>query len=193
MIRGRRESKVSGMERLLSGSDQEYCSIPPRRPAKRSGAVVYLNISIRGKREKKVFWEKVRKIWSKKLIVTKNVGIEVNENGKTGRGGKAWIARGEVGVCTGRGRNCTGASWNRTRDLGGLWTVFSTEKALYGCFSGKSARKWVSCGEVGGGFCTMARNGRFFGREFRRGFVQTVPVSLRSSALFCGRPSLSAA
>ena len=48
-----------------------------------------------------MFWEKVRKIWSKKLIVTKNVGIEVNENGKNGRGGKAGIARGEVGVCTG--------------------------------------------------------------------------------------------
>ena len=86
MIRGRRESKVSGMERLLSGSDQEYCSIPPRRPAKRSGAVVYLNISIRGKREKKVFFEKVRRFGNKKLIVTKNVGIEVNENGKN-RGG----------------------------------------------------------------------------------------------------------
>ena len=42
-------------KRLLSGSGQEYCSIPPRRPAKRSGAVIYLNISIRGKREKKVF------------------------------------------------------------------------------------------------------------------------------------------
>ena len=74
-------------KRLLSGSGQEYCSIPPRRPAKRSGAVIYLNISIRGKREKKMYWEKVRKIWSKKLIVTKNLGIEVNENGKNGRGG----------------------------------------------------------------------------------------------------------
>ena len=77
-----------------------------------------------------MFWEKVRKIWSKKLIVTKNVGIEVNENGKNGRGGKAGIARGEVGVCTGGGRNCTGAGWNRTRDLGGLWTVFSTARAF---------------------------------------------------------------
>lgn len=137
--------------------------------------------------------EKVGKIGSKKLIVPKNVGIEVNENGKNGRGGKAWIARGEVGVCTGRGRNCTGGSWNRTRDLGGLWTVFSTERAFCGCFSGKSARKWVPCGEVGVGFCTTARNGRFFGGEFRRGFVQIFLVSLRLSALFCGRYSLSAA
>ena len=144
-------------------------------------------------RGEKVGWEKVGKIVSKKLIIPKNVGIEVNENRKNGRGGKAWIARGEVGVCTGGGRNCTWASWNRTRDFGGLWTVFSTERAFCGCFSGKSARKEVPCGEVGGGFCTMARNGRFFRREFRRGFVQTVPVSLRPSALFCGRSSLSAA
>ena len=124
MIRGRRESKVSGMERLLSGSDQEYCSIPPRRPAKRSGAVVYLNISIRGKREKKVGWEKVRKIGNKKLIVPKNVSIEVNENGKNGRGGTAGIARGEVGVCTGRSRRCTDEGRKRTEDLGRLWRVF---------------------------------------------------------------------
>ena len=130
MIRGRRESKVSGMERLLSGSDQEYCSIPPRRPAKRSGAVVYLNISIRGKREKKVGWEKVRKIGNKKLIVSKNVSIEVNESGKNGRGGKAGTARGEVVVCTGRSRRCTGGSWNRTGRIGGLWTVFSTVRAF---------------------------------------------------------------
>ena len=117
-------------KRLLSGSGQEYCSIPPRRPAKRSGAVVYLSISIRGKRGEKVGWEKVGKIGSKKLIVHKNVGIEVNENGKNGRGGKKEIARGQVGVCTGRGRNCTGASWNRTGKLGGLWTIFSTERAF---------------------------------------------------------------
>ena len=140
-----------------------------------------------------MFLEKVRRIWNKKLIDPQNVGIEVNENGKNGRGGKARIARGQVGVCTGGGRNCTGASWNRTRDFGGLWMVFSTEVVFCGGFSGKSARKWVPCGEVGVGFCTMARNGRFFGREFRRGFVQTVPVSLRPSALFCGRSSLSAA
>ena len=101
-------------KRLLSGSGQEYCSIPPRRPAKRSGAVVYLNISIRGKRGEKAGLEKVRKIGSKKFIVPQNVGIEVNENGKNGRGGKAGIARGEVGVCTGRSRRCTGGSWNRT-------------------------------------------------------------------------------
>ena len=138
-------------------------------------------------------WEKVRKIWNKKLIVLKNVSIEVNENGKNGRGGKARSARGQVGNCTGRSRRCTGTSWNRTRVLGGLWTVFSTERAFCGGFSGKSARKEVLCGEVSGGFCTMARNGRFFGREFRRGFVQAIPVSLRLSALFCGRSSLSAA
>ena len=55
-----------------------------------------------------MFWEKVRKIWSKKLIVPQNVGIEVNENGKNGRGGKAGlhggrlgIARGEVGTARG--------------------------------------------------------------------------------------------
>lgn len=144
-------------------------------------------------RGEKVGWEKVGKIGSKKLIIPKNVGIEVNENRKNGRGGKAWIARGEVGVCTGGGRNCTWASWNRTRDFGGLWTVFSTERAFCGCFSGKSARKEVRCGEVGGGFCTMARNERFFGGEFRRGFVQDVTVSLRPSALFCGRSFLSAA
>ena len=77
-----------------------------------------------------MFWEKVRKIWSKKLIATKNVGIEVNENGKKGMGGKARIARWQVGVCTGGGRNCTGAGWNRTRDLGGLWMVFSTRRAF---------------------------------------------------------------
>ena len=140
-----------------------------------------------------MFWEKVRKIWSKKLIVTKNVGIEVNENGKNGRGGGSKFARGEVGNCTGQSRRCTGGRRSWTRDFGGLWTVFSTEKALYGCFSGKSARKWVPCGEVDVGFCTMARNGRFFGKEFRRGFVQTVSVSLRPLALFCGRSSLSAA
>ena len=140
-----------------------------------------------------MFFEKVRRFGNKKLIVTKNVGIEVNENGKTGSGGGSKFTRGGVGVCTGRSRRCTGASWNWTRDLGGLWTVFSTERAFYGCFSGKSARKWGSCGEAGGGFCTMAWNGRFFGGEFRRGFVQTVPVSLRPSALFCGRSSLSAA
>ena len=51
-------------KRLLSGSGQEYCSIPPRRPAKRSGAVVYLNISIRGNGREKVGWEKVGKIGS---------------------------------------------------------------------------------------------------------------------------------
>ena len=123
----------------------------------------------------------------------RNLCIKVIENGKNGRGGKKEIARGQVGNCTGRSRRCTGASWNRTRDLGGLWTVFSTERAFCGCFSGKTARKWVPCGEVGSGFCTMARRGRFFGREFRRGFVQTVPVSLRLSALFCGRSSLSTA
>ena len=134
--------------------------------------------------------KKVGKIEKKKLIVTKNVGIKVNENGKNGRGGKAEIARGQVGNCTGRGRNCTGGSRSWTRDLGGLWTVFSTERAFCGCFSGKSARKEVPCGKVGGGFCTMARNGRFFGGEFRRGFVQAVPVRLRLSALFCGRSSL---
>ena len=89
------------MERLLSGSGQEYCSIPPRRPAKRSGAVVYHSISIRGKREKKVFLEKVRRIWNKKLIDPQNVGIEVNENGKNGRGGGSEFARGQVGKCTG--------------------------------------------------------------------------------------------
>lgn len=138
-------------------------------------------------------WEKVGKIGSKKLIVTKNVGIGVNKNGKTERGGGSKFARGEVGVCTGRSRCCTGGSWNRTRDLGGLWMVFSTEKAFYGGFSGKSVRKWVPCGETGGGFCTMARNRRFFGGEFRRGFVQIFLVSLRPSALFCGRSSLSAA
>ena len=140
-----------------------------------------------------MFWEKVRKIWSKKLIVPQNVGIEVNENGKNGRGGKAEIARGQVGNCTGAGRNCTGGSRSWTGRLGGLWTVFSTGGVFCGGFSGKSARKRVPCGEVGGGFRTMARNGRFFGGEFRRGFVQTVPVSLRPSALFCGRSSLSAA
>ena len=55
-----------------------------------------------------MFWEKVRKIWSKKLIVTKNMGIEVNENGKNGRaeganlhGGRLGIARGEVGIARG--------------------------------------------------------------------------------------------
>lgn len=125
--------------------------------------------------------------------ISEDLSIKVNENGKNGRGGKAGIARGQVGVCTGGGRNCTGGSWNRTRDLGGLWTVFSTERAVYGGFSEKKARKWVPCGEVGGGFCTMARNGRFFGGEFRRGFVQIFPVSLRPSVLFCGRSSLSAA
>ena len=138
-------------------------------------------------------WERVGKIGSKKLIVPQNVGIEVNENGKNGRGGKAWIARGEVGVCTGGSRYCTGGGRKRTGRMGGMWTVFSTERAFCGCFSGKSARKRAPCGEVGGGFCTMARNGRFFGGEFRRGFVRTVPVSLRPSALFCGRSSLSAA
>ena len=138
-------------------------------------------------------WEKVGKIGRKKLIVHQNVGIEVNENGKNGRGGGSKFARGEVGNCTGRSRRCTGGSRKRTGRMGGLWTIFSTEGAFCGCFSGKSARKWVPCGEVGVGFCTMARNGRFFGREFRRGFVQTVPVSLRPSALFCGRSSLLAA
>ena len=144
--------------------------------------------------------EKVGKIGSKKLIVHKNVGIEVKENGQNGRGGGSKFARGEVGNCTGQSRRCTGqsrrctgGSRNRTRDLGGLWTVFSTEGAFCGCFSGKSPRKWVSCGEVGGDFCTMARNGRFFGREFRRGFVQAVPLRLPLPALFCGRSSLSAA
>ena len=125
--------------------------------------------------------------------ISEDLSIKVNENWKNGRGGKAGIARGQVGKCTGGSRNCTGGSRKWTGKLGGLWTVFSTERAFCGCFSGKTARKWVPCGEVGGGFCTMARNGRFFGREFRRGFVQTVPVSLRPSALFCERSSLSAA
>ena len=124
MIRGRRESKVSGMERLLSGSGQEYCSIPPRRPAKRSGAVVYHSISIRGKREKKMFLEKVRRIWNKKLIDPQNVGIEVNENGKNGRGRGSEFAREQVGNCTGRSRRCTDEGRKRTEDLGRLWRVF---------------------------------------------------------------------
>ena len=59
-----------------------------------------------------------------------------------------------------------GGKLESDRESREMWTVFSTEGAFCGCFSGKSARKWVSCGEVGGGFCTMARNGRFFGGEF---------------------------
>ncbi len=123
----------------------------------------------------------------------KNLGIKVRENGKNGRGGDGESARGKVGNCTGRSRNCTGGSRNRTGDLGGWWMIFSTGRAVCGRFSGKSAPKEVPCGEVGGCFCTMARNGRPRGREFRRGFVQAVPVSLRPSAFFCGRPSLLAA
>ena len=137
--------------------------------------------------------EKVRKIGNKKLIDPQNVGIEVNENGKNGRGGGSEFARRQVGNCTGRSRRCTGGSWNRTGRMGELWTVFSTVRAFCGCFSGKSARKWVPCGEVGGGFCTMSRNGPFFGGEFRRGFVQAVPVRFPLPAFFCGRSSLSAA
>lgn len=123
----------------------------------------------------------------------KNMGIKVTENWKNGRGGKTEIARGQVGKCTGRGRNCTGGSRSWTGRMGGSWMIFSTERAFCGCFSGKSARKWVPCGEVGGGFCTMARNGPFFGGEFRRGFVQAVPVRFPLPAFFCGRSSLSAA
>ena len=101
MIRGRRESKVSGMERLLSGSDQEYCSIPPRRPAKRSGAVIYLSISIRGNGGGRVWGKKVGKNWSQLMNFPKNAGIKVKENGNNGKGGKERIARGQVGKCTG--------------------------------------------------------------------------------------------
>ena len=138
----------------------------------------------------------VGKSWKNLEVVfeiSEDLSIKVSKNGKNGRGGKAGIARGQVGNCTGRGRNCTGGSRSWTGKLGGLWTVFSTERAFCGGFSGKTARKKVLCGEVGGGFCTTARNGRFFGREFRRGFVQTVPVSLQPLALFCEMSSLSAA
>lgn len=48
-----------------------------------------------------MFLEKVRRIWNKKLIDPQNVGIEVNENGKNGRGRGSEFAREQVGKCTG--------------------------------------------------------------------------------------------
>ena len=107
-----------------------------------------------------MFLEKVRRIWNKKLIDPQNVGIEVNENGKNGRGGKARIARGQVGVCTGEvgiARGQVGIGQGILGDCG--W--FLNRGGVLRRFFRKSARKWVPCGEVGVGFCTMARNGRF--------------------------------
>lgn len=118
---------------------------------------------------------------------------------KSERKWENWAGR-KAEDCTGASREMHGSKSSlhggrleSDREIREMWTVFSTERVFFGCFSGKSARKWVPCGEVDVGFCTTARNGRLFGGEFRRGFVQTVPVSLRPSALFCGRSSLSVA
>ena len=117
-------------ERLLSGSGQEYCSTPPRRPAKRSGAVIYLSISIRGNEGGKGV---VGKSWKNLELdheLSEKYGYKSDRKLEKWEGRKTEIARGQVGKCTGRSRRCTGGSRSWTGRMGGSWMIFSTGRAF---------------------------------------------------------------